>query len=129
MPRSGVAQFCDPCRPLHRAESKAQWVVDNPELHRAQARIRQRRHRHALEFGDGDLYAKCTDHFGEECGICGALPEPGFHQSIDHDHETGEIRGLLCPVHNTGMGYFRDDAEMLLKAAAYLVRDVSRLTL
>lgn len=40
--------------------------------------------------------------------------------SIDHDHVTGEIRGLLCRHHNMMLGFANDDPDVLEHAAAYL---------
>lgn len=55
------------------------------------------------------------------CAICGTK-EPGKNRpfSIDHDHNTDEIRGLLCIACNTGLGAFMDSKEILLKAIEYL---------
>lgn len=39
---------------------------------------------------------------------------------VDHDHGTMEIRGVLCRLCNLGLGYFRDDPEVLLAAVNYL---------
>lgn len=50
------------------------------------------------------------------CAICGS-PDP---QAIDHDHVTGDVRGILCTRCNTGLGKFMDDPELLRVAAQYL---------
>lgn len=56
------------------------------------------------------------------CAICSTTTPDGnarrFH--VDHDHETGKIRGLLCHSCNTGIGKLRDDPDLLLSAVAYL---------
>ena len=58
------------------------------------------------------------------CAICGLIepenPTRAQKMHIDHNHETGEIRGFLCPACNKGLGYFRDVPERLEAAATYL---------
>lgn len=39
---------------------------------------------------------------------------------VDHCHKSKQIRGLVCHRCNVGLGYFRDDPELLRAAAAYL---------
>lgn len=73
-------------------------------------------------------------HFNEigrrqnwECAICQIKLDPHPPQKgarddaacVDHCHQTGKIRGLLCVRCNIGLGYFRDDPELLDAARWY----------
>ena len=60
---------------------------------------------------------------GGTCAICDLPPSgkgPNAVLHIDHDHETGKVRGLLCQACNRGLGFFRDDPGRLIDAADYL---------
>lgn len=54
------------------------------------------------------------------CAICKNTQQSGQNLSVDHNHGTGEIRGLLCRSCNAGLGHFYDDISKLLKAVEYL---------
>ena len=53
------------------------------------------------------------------CAVCGILPGER-RLAVDHDHETGEIRGLLCVKCNAALGMADDNIEILKKLIDYL---------
>ena len=60
------------------------------------------------------------------CHICGRRDEetPRVGKlAVDHDHETGEVRGVLCWMCNTAIGKFNDNPALLRAAADYLERE------
>ena len=61
---------------------------------------------------------------GGVCKIC-KTNNPGWHGRfcVDHNHETGNIRGLLCNNCNVILGHSKDDTEILESAIAYLMED------
>lgn len=68
-------------------------------------------------------YEAMLEAQGRRCAIC-RTDQPGgnggrtFH--VDHDHETGAVRALLCSGCNSGLARFGDDPALLRAAAAYL---------
>jgi hypothetical protein len=61
---------------------------------------------------------------GGACAIC-HQPEAQRRKSVlsvDHDHGSGLVRGLLCHACNVAIGYFSDDPERLRAAADYIER-------
>jgi hypothetical protein len=53
-----------------------------------------------------------------KCPICITELKEEIH--IDHDHLTGQVRGILCGKCNKGLGQFNDDIESLTNAIKYL---------
>jgi Recombination endonuclease VII len=53
------------------------------------------------------------------CAICQRKSKQTL--CVDHDHPRRIVRALLCPPCNRGLGFFRDDPNRLLRAAAYLL--------
>lgn len=72
-----------------------------------------------------DDYNRMLAEQGGGCAICKRPPRGktlGQRLYVDHCHDTGKIRGLLCPGCNTALGQYRHDIETLMRAIAYLER-------
>lgn len=67
-----------------------------------------------------DLYDKLYEAQKGCCAICNEPEEKFSWLCIDHDHDTGRIRGLLCPNCNRGIGLLKDNAALLERAAEYI---------
>lgn len=117
----------DPAKAIAQVK---RWQQENSE--RLNAYRRNRRQLPEVKRRERDGYFRRTygiaaDEFddllarqGERCGICGRRPEREASIHVDHDHETGAIRGLLCITCNQGLGLFGERPELLLRAAVYL---------
>lgn len=98
----GLSEFCSTCRMFNRI-----------------------RNVYGLERED---YEEMLARQGGRCAICPNTADRGKPLAVDHDHSCcsgaktcGEcIRGLLCDSCNLGLGYFSDDPDRLIRAAAYL---------
>ena len=63
------------------------------------------------------VYGVCKEDFSySECWICGSTAR----LCIDHCHDSGEPRGLLCTKCNSAVGMFDEDADRMIKAVEYL---------
>jgi hypothetical protein len=98
---------------------------DSPPFRQAQIEVNRRaRFQKLYKMTVADYDAMLRDQ-GGACAIC-RRPETakqiGRTQflSVDHDHETGAVRGLLCAHCNKALGHFRDSPGLLRYAAEYL---------
>ena len=101
--RNGFDSWCRACRSTYRNEicrGKFRGVITDETL-------------------------KDLKHSTTECVICGATGP----LVVDHDHATGEVRGMLCNHCNRGLGHFRDDPILLEFAAAYLYASADKFDL
>ena len=68
-----------------------------------------------------EIYEQMLEDQGGGGWICGAAEgSRGMPLAVDHCHATGAVRGLLCDIHNTGLGKFNDDPVLLQRAIKYL---------
>ncbi len=70
-----------------------------------------------------EQYDEMLERQGGGCAICESPPTPGISLHVDHDHGTGEIRGLLCVRCNNGIGLFRESPDLLDRAVKYILGD------
>jgi hypothetical protein len=102
--RSGAYTYCKPC---HNVRGK----VAKEKVGGSRTYHLKRRYGITAEEADAMLEAQ-----GGVCAICRAAPAA----HVDHDHETGAVRALLCFQCNGGLGQFRDDPYLLRVAAFYV---------
>lgn len=97
--------------PEQSRQRQAQWSKLHPDRRAATTR--------KSRFGiTPRQYAALKTAF-PSCGICGK-PPASKSLDIDHDHLTGEVRGLLCNNCNQGIGHLKDSPNNLRAAAVYL---------
>ena len=121
------------------------WKQHNPDRVRTYARDYAERHPDKLREDHRRWYAKNRDVVsarsrkqkygltpaawttlfdgqGQACKIC-RTTSPGMNRkawATDHNHDTGEVRGILCLACNLALGILRDDLSLVLAAADYL---------
>jgi len=95
-----------------RRENRAKYRAKNKE----QIQLKSRLGRYGISI---DEFESLWNRQNGVCAICGiSLKEIKYR--IDHDHNTGKVRGLLCISCNTGVGLFKDSPVILTGAVRYL---------
>lgn len=96
-----------------------QWQAEQASTRRASGNAK------AWDMPSEEFEERLASQNGQ-CAICSKhITGRDIHR--DHDHSTGEWRGLLCNNCNRGLGHFQDDPELLMAAAFYLARGVNLL--
>jgi hypothetical protein len=72
---------------------------------------------YGLAAGD---YDRLYEFQGGRCAICQVATGATKKLAVDHDHHSGEARGLLCSVCNKLLGHLRDDLDAVLRIYIYL---------
>lgn len=75
--------------------------------------------KYGLSTGD---YERMLAEQGGRCAVCRALPATVLN--VDHCHETGLVRGLLCGTCNRALGQASDNPQLLRKLADYVERSI-----
>jgi hypothetical protein len=108
------------CKSCSTARTRV-WAAEHPE--------EWERHRRRSWLGrkygiTPEEYDERLAEQGGVCAICRRPPEDprGYKMHVDHCHQSGDVRGILCGSCNRGLGNFGDDADRLLAAVEYLRR-------
>jgi hypothetical protein len=107
--RKGTCSICGPDTDIRVRTGTDRWRC------KEQIRRLSRLQSYGLSVMD---YEELIMSQGNKCAICLNVFVTQPH--VDHDHNTGEIRGLLCRPCNTGLGLFKDSPEYLSQALAYI---------
>ncbi len=126
--RDGTPRYYGFCRDCKNAKAKEAYQRDVKKCkeritryrdkNMALCRLRQRCRQANITVKE---YRKIFGDHNELCDICG-VPQKELTKAfcIDHDHKTGQVRGLLCNRCNTALGFLRDDVEIATRATEYL---------
>jgi hypothetical protein len=69
-----------------------------------------------------EKYNEMLKNQDNKCPICGCFLEDTKNTHVDHCHETGTVRGILCRQCNLLLGHAKDDLNILQGAIKYLTR-------
>ncbi len=102
----------------HRKEYRKRYRIENPEKVRRQERNTQLKHDFGITLVEYEQMLADQDY---KCAICKRpAGYEGKDLAVDHDHETGSVRGLLCGKCNPMIGFSGDSIATLAAAIAYL---------
>ena len=109
-------------------ENRKRYRARHPEQIKAQRQAQRQKDSYKLTtrgyhlrrtYGITDLiWDALLEMQGGGCAICGNNKKKLV---VDHDHQSGRIRGLLCQSCNIGLAKFRDDRALLGDALSYLI--------
>ncbi len=125
--------FTDEERRLRHNERSRQWIANNKDKRK---KYYEENRDSYLKIGKNNSYlrkygitlSEKLDRLksqGYQCLICSRQINQ-YSGKVDHDHETGQIRGILCNFCNTALGSFQDDVQLLQNAIEYLKINVTK---
>lgn len=115
--KDGLYSSCKDCMAaVYTSKEYREKRKDNPIYTKA-----KRKHK-VKKYGLSEQdYKSLIEKHNNQCAICGLKQSDTWRLlSIDHNHETNKVRGLLCSNCNLGLGYFKDNIELLKGAIEYV---------
>lgn len=112
------------CRQCRIKESHQYYFLHHKKQKQAHNDLYHKKTRHEIIFKKYGLrkeeYERLSVSQNDCCAIC--YKQMKWYLHVDHNHQTNKIRGLLCQNCNVGIGYFKENPELLRSAIAYLLK-------
>ena len=109
--KKGLYSRCKTCKNKYNKK----WKKDNPNWQKNN----KLQKKYNISFEDMN---NLLDEQNNKCKICGREFN-GIESCVDHNHKTGKVRGMLCHACNMGIGYLKEDKNILKNAIKYLESD------
>jgi hypothetical protein len=109
----GLRAACHTCL---KTQSQRYYASNSSRL-KERAKVNSTKYLYGI---DADTYGQLLTTQNGVCAICHSVNENGYRLAVDHNHKTGEVRGLLCSTCNSALGLLHDDPSILRAAADYL---------
>lgn len=120
--KDGRSIYCNFCRRRKLKEYRKSRPEKQKEYKRKHYNPEQSRD-YSLRYRYGmtsEGFESMFDSQGRKCALCRSDKTDSKNFVVDHCHETGRIRGILCSSCNRALGIFKDSVVMLKKAIEYL---------
>jgi formate dehydrogenase maturation protein FdhE len=124
--KDGARSACNTCCALYgkawRKKNSEKKRVANKKYrleHLGEERVAQMKGRYGITPEEYDALLLGQDNV---CAVCGRPPTNGKYLYVDHNHDTKEIRGLLCNNCNLMLGHAGDSRTTLQSAIIYLIK-------
>jgi hypothetical protein len=119
-----LQSYCRPCNKAaatewnknnrgRRREYMRGWTKRNPE------RVRTSKLKTTYGLSAQD-YRSLRVSQNERCAACGDILQGGRREAVDHCHETGRVRSILCCWCNKALGHAKEDPNRLRALATYI---------
>ena len=103
------------CKECTRKRNREQYAA-NKEQYKRRARNAELKRLYGITLDQYEEMLAAQDY---KCAVCGGNSKWG-KLSVDHNHNTGKVRGLLCEKCNRAIGLLNDNAELAYKLGEYL---------
>lgn len=122
----GLCKDCYRRLPEFKAMRQAYYRAHREQWKAHNERTRRLRLKESKRYGiSREAQELLLEQQGHLCALC-RRPPGKKRLSVDHDHKTGHVRGMLCSPCNTALGSLQDSPELCERAAKYL-RDAALL--